>query len=432
MGITVSGGTPIPIGTPWSRYSPIQQRIDISPFLSLEYFEIWRLQPSVRRVVSFLARNIAQLGIGVFERQSEAERAKVFEHPLAKLLYRPNPKMTPYRFKSTLIHDLGIYDVAYWRKLRVGSKLVGLQHLPPRLVTPDNYNSPGISPTAFKLAGPAGSAGEVIPADDVFYVRGYGGIYDIGISPLESLRQILREEWSASDMRDQIMRNGARMSGYLSRPKEAPAWTKEARAKFKESWRSQYAGADASQAGGTPVLEDGMTFVQASQTAKDLQYIEGRKLTDEEVCRSYFIPPPMIGILDRATFANITEQHAMLYQDTLGPLLEQIEDEIDLQLLPELEPVTPERFFCEFNLREKLTGNFKDRAGIMQTAVGGPWLTINEARALDNRPPVEGGDELIKPLYLTQNGDQNPIPADDQAPEQPADNEATDELDDDE
>lgn len=79
----------------------------------------------------------------------------------------------------------------------------------------------------------------------------------------------------------------------------------------------------------------------------------------------------------------------MLYQDTLGPLLEQIEDEIDLQLLPELEPVTPERFFCEFNLREKLTGNFKDRAGIMQTAVGGPWLTINEARALDNRPPVE-------------------------------------------
>ncbi|SKU95573.1 Uncharacterised protein [Mycobacteroides abscessus subsp. abscessus] len=45
---------------------------------------------------------------------------------------------------------------------------------------------------------------------------------------------------------------------------------------------------------------------------------------------------------------------------------------------------------------------------------------------------MEGGDDLIKPLNLTQNGDRNPIPADDQAPEQPADNEATDELDDDE
>lgn len=433
MGITVSGGLPIPIGTPWSRYSPTQQRIDISPFLSLEYFEIWRLQPSVRRVVSFLARNVGQLGIGVFKRESDTERAKASDHPLAKLLARPNPKMTPYRFKSTLIHDLGIYDVAYWRKIRVGSKLVALQHMPPRLVTPDNYNTPGLSPTAFKLAGPIGGADDtIIPAEDVFYVRGYGGIYDIGISPLESLRQILREEWSASEMRDQIMRNGARMSGYLSRPKDAPEWSKPARDRFKASWRAQYSGADASQAGGTPVLEDGMTFVQASQTAKDLQYIEGRKLTDEEVCRSYFIPPPMIGILDRATFSNITEQRSMLYTDTLGPILEQIEDEIDLQLLPEVEPVTPERFYCEFNIRDKLTGNFKDRAAVMQPAVGAPWLTRNEARAMDNRPPIEGGDELIMPLNLTQNGDPNPIPADDQAPADQADGEATDELDDNE
>ncbi|CPR79297.1 phage portal protein [Mycobacteroides abscessus] len=433
MGVTVSGGLPIPIGTPWSRYAPIQQRIEISPYLSLEYFEIWRLQPSVRRVVTFLARNIAQLSLGVYERESDTERAKLSDHPLAKLLGRPNPKMTPYRFKSTLIHDLAIYDNAYWRKIRVGGKLVGLQHLPPRLVTPNNYNTPGLSPTEFKLAGPIGGVDDtIIPAEDVFYLRGYGGIYDIGISPLESLRQTLREEWTASEMRDQIMRNGARMSGYLQRPREAPEWSTTARRKFKEAWRSQYSGPDASQAGGTPILEDGMEFKAASQTAKDLQYIEGRKLTDEEVCRSYFIPPPMVGILDKATFSNIQEQHVMLYQDTLGPLLEQVEDEIDLQLVPEIEPVEPERFYAEFNLREKLTGNFKDRAGIMQTAVGGPWLTINEARAMDNRPPVEGGDELIKPLNVTQNGDQNPIPADDQAPGDQADDEATDELDDDE
>jgi hypothetical protein len=44
-------------------------------------------------------------------------------------------------------------------------------------------------------------------------------------------------------------------------------------------------------------------------------------------------------------------------------------------------------------------------------------MTINEARALDNRPPVEGGDVLIRPLNVTQAGDQNPIPA--APPEQP-------------
>jgi len=433
MGLTISGGMPIPIGTPWSRYSPIQQRIDVSPLLSLEYFEIWRLQPSVRRAVSFLARNVAQLGLGVYERESDTDRARVSDHPLAKLLGRPNPQMTAYRFKSALMHDLGIYDVAYWRKIRQGSKLVGLQHLPPRLVRPDNYNTPGLSPTQFMVAGPLSQDGKPIPAEDVFYLRGYGGVFDIGVSPLESLRQILREEWSASEMRDQTMRNGARLSGYLKRPAAAPPWSPEARDRFKTAWQQQYSGADASQAGGTPILEDGMEFQEASQTAKDLQYIEGRKLTDEEVARSYFIPPPMVGILDRATFSNITEQRSILYTDTLGPLLEQIEDEIDLQLLPEMEPVQPERFYSEFNIREKLTGNFKDRAAVMQAAVGGPWLTRNEARAMDNRPPIEGGDELIMPLNLTQNGDQNPVPADDEPThDEPTDDEATDQLDDEE
>ena len=153
-----------------------------------------------------------------------------------------------------------------------------------------------------------------------------------------------------------------------------------------------------------------MTFNPVSQTAKDLQYIEARKLTRQEVASAYFIPPPMIGILDNATFSNITEQHKMLYQDCLGPWLTMITEEIELQLIPDFEPA-PERFYVEFNLREKLTGSFEERADAIQKSVGGPTMTVNEARALDNRPPIDGGDDLIRPLNVTQNGNQNPIPA---------------------
>jgi phage portal protein BeeE len=100
----------------------------------------------------------------------------------------------------------------------------------------------------------------------------------------------------------------------------------------------------------------------------------------------------------------------MLYQDTLGPWLQMITEDIQLQLLPDFEPA-PARFYVEFNLREKLTGSFEERAEAIAKAVGGPTMTVNEARALDNRPPLEGGDELIRPLNVTQNGDQDPIPA---------------------
>jgi HK97 family phage portal protein len=123
------------------------------------------------------------------------------------------------------------------------------------------------------------------------------------------------------------------------------------------------------------------------------------------------MPPPMVGILDHATFSNITEQHKMLYQDTLGPWLSMIQDEIALQLIPDFEPVRPGRFYVEFNLREKLTGSFEERSGSIQKGVGAPWMTVNEARAMENRPPIEGGDELVRPLNVTQNGDQDPIQA---------------------
>lgn len=385
------------------------QRIALSSTFSADYHQIWRTQGSVRMVVTFLARNIAQLGLPVYHRAGDSDRKRLQDHPLAKLLRQPNPWTTRYRFINALVHDFAIHDVAYLLKTKVDGSTVGLVRLPPMLVTPKGEN--WLTPDEFEVAG--SKARRRYPADQVVYFRGYGagaGIDDAGVSPLEALRQTLREEWTGSQMREQIMRNGSRASGYLERPAAAPPWTSEARERFRTQWQSQYVGDNAAQAGGTPILEDGMTFNDVSQTAKDLQYVEGRKLTREEVAAAYFIPPPMVGILDHATFSNITEQRKMLYTDALGPWLTMIQDEIALQLIPDFES-KPDEFYAEFNLREKLSGDFVSRQDAITKAVGGPTMTINEARALDNRPPIDGGDELIRPLNVTQNGDQNPIPA---------------------
>lgn len=387
---------------------PSPQRIQLSGSFAADYFEIWRTQESVRTVVSFLARNIAQLGLHLYQRNGDNDRERVTDHELARLFRRPNPWTTRYRMINGLIHDLAIYDVAYWSKTKVDNKTRGLVRMPPQMVAPKGDN--WLTPEYFEVRGRNGT--KEIAADQMVYFRGYGGTEDAGVSPLESLRQMLREAWTASEMREQIMKNGARASGYIERPADTPGvtpWSTKAKQRFKEDWQSQYAW-NGPQAGGTPILEDGMSFKAASQSAKDLQYIEGMKLTREMAASAYFIPPPMVGILDHATFGNIEEQHKMLYQDCLGPWLIMTTEEIELQLIPDFVS-NPDEYYAEFNLREKLTGDFVTRAAALQTAVGGPYLLINEARAMDNRPPVEGGDELIKPLNVTQNGDQNPVPA---------------------
>ena len=380
-------------------------RIQLSTTYSADYAEIWRTQESVRTVISFLARNVAQLGLPLYERVGDADRQRLQDHPLAKMLRQPNPWTSRYRFISALVHDFSIYNNAYWLKTKFPNGEGGLVRIPPPIIKTSGTD--WLTPGAFEVRGNRGV--QIYPRDQIVYFRGFGVDADEGISPLEALRRTLREEFTAGEMREQTMRNGARMSGYLVRPKDAPEWSDTARDRFKRSWQAQYSGSGPG-AGGTPILEDGMSFTPVSQTAKDLQYIEGRKLTREEVAAAYHIPPPMIGILDNASFANITEQHKMLYQDCLAPLLVMIEEEIELQLMPDFEP-QPDRFYVEFNLREKLTGSFEERADAIQKAVGGPTMTINEARSLDNRPPIDGGDVLIRPLNVTQNGNPDPIPA---------------------
>lgn len=402
MAFVVSAGSLAGLTRPaLSRASSVKLTND----LTLDYAALWRSQGAVRTVVDFLGRNIASLGLHQFERVSDTDRKRVTDTGLAQLLGKPNPYTTTYRLMDALVRDFGIYDRAYWLKVRMTGtdQIQGLLRLPPSRVEPvgDNW----MWPDAFEFRGDKGKRS--FAASDVVYFRGYDPDGDRGgSSPIESLRRVLAEEYEAGRMREATLRNGARMSGYITRPATAPAWSDTAANRFRQAWRSQYAGASGSDVGGTPVLEDGMSFVSASQTAEQLQYVEARKLTREEVAAAYFIPPTMVGIMDSATFSNIKEQHKHLYQDTLGPWLQMIAQEIELQLLPDFPD--SKGTYLEFNLAEKLRGSFEEQAAQLQTSTGGPFMTRNEARALSNLPAIEGGDELIVPLNVITGGQASP------------------------
>lgn len=375
------------------------RRLALATDYFADYAEIWRRQSEVRTVVDFLARNIASLGIHVFERLDDTDRKRLTDHPLAQLLASPGlagmPK-TRYRLIDALVHDKAIYDRAYWWKVKGGSR--SLVRLPPRMVTPKGDS--WLYPDYFEVRGNKGK--QDVPADQVVYFHGYDPDGETeGVSPLESLRITLAEAYASSQMRTGLMKNGARLSGYIKRPAPVPPqspWSDRARERFREQWQQQYTGSG-EQVGGTPILEDGMDFIQVSATPKDLQYVDVRKLTREEVAAAYHIPPPMVGILDHATFSNIEEQHQMLYQDTLGPWLEEIKLEIEQQLLPDID--TNPNVYVEFNLAAKLAGSFEEQVETLSTAAGGPIMTRAEARSRLNLRHLDGTDQLVMPLNLS-------------------------------
>lgn len=376
--------------------------IKVTEDYTADYASIWLGHGSVRTVVDFLGRNIASLGLHVFQRAGDTDRRRMTDHPLAQLLSQPNPWTTHYDFFDAMVRDLAIFERFLAVKLKSESGKVGLMRIAPHMFTP--VGGTWFRAEAFEVKGGQGKV--TYSADQVVYISGYSPKGDIGgVSSIESLRSILAEEYEAARMRAQTFRSGARISGYLKRPKEAGTWTKEARDRFRTGWRSQYTG-NGPQSGGTPVLEDGMDFIAAAQSARDLQYIESRKLTREEVASAYFIPPPMLGLLDKATFSNIKEQHKHLYQDTLGPWLQRIAQSLQLQLRDDFDGSAD--LYLEFNLEEKMRGSFEDQAQQIQSATGGPWMTRNEARAMRNLPAIEGGDELITPLNVITGGQASP------------------------
>jgi phage portal protein BeeE len=216
---------------------------------------------------------------------------------------------------------------------------------------------------------------------------------------------VLAEEQAAGDYREHFWRNAARMHGIIERPRDAPEWSDAARARFKAEFEALYSGGENS--GKTAILEEGMEWKEAAFNAQESEYLGGRKLTREECARAYHIPLPMVGILDHATFSNIKEQHKQLYQDSLGPWLAMIEEDVDLQLLPEFEDSAG--VYVEFNISEKLSGSFEEQTQALQSAVGRPWMTANEARARLNLPSLGGtADELVVPLNVLVGGMASP------------------------
>jgi HK97 family phage portal protein len=385
------------------------------PGAAQTYAAMWRTQPNVRTCIDFLARNVAQLGIHVFRRVSDTDRVRLYDHPLAVTLGHPNPSITRYRLIETLMQDLGVFMNAYWLKVRVPApQRIGLVRLPPEEVSIRGV----LAATGYVWTPTGGSPIDLAP-DRLVAFGGYdpcGGLQ--GVSPLETLRRILAEDAASAEYRETFWTHAAQLGGVIERPVTAPPWNREQRDTFRTSWQDRYTGI--SNAGATPILEDGMTWKAAGATFEDAEYITTRKLNREEVAAAYHIPLPMVGILDHATFANIKEQHKQLYQDSLGPWLTMIETEIERQLLPEFTDTA--RVYVEFNIGEKLQGDFTETAQSLRQLVGTPIMTQNEGRARLNLPAIAdpSADQLSTPLNMgnpggnpgaTATGDQ-PAPAD--------------------
>ncbi|WP_411731726.1 phage portal protein [Paeniglutamicibacter sp.] len=362
---------------------------------------IWKTQPSIRKVVSFAARQFASIPWHAYVRVDDTDRRRKSGSPAENVMGKPAPLISGYSLWNTLAVDRLLYDICL--AVLVDGQLV---RIPPRLI---RIRSDFVGrPVQVLIETPPGMEDLDVTLAPKILAWGWHADKAGGVSPMFTLAGILEENLRSVEWRTAQWENGPKMSGVLTRPVpvagQAKRWDETQRDRFLEVWKTWR---DAPKAGGTPILEDGMEYEQLDGlNPKDAQDIEGRRLTDAEVASAFHIPPELVGARD-GTFSNIDAFRQMLFGPTLGPLFQEMQQAVNAGGVVQALDATP-RLYLEMNRESAMAGSFTEQARVFQTLTGGPVMTRAEARARLNLPFIEGTDELVVPMNVTEGGQASP------------------------
>ena len=349
---------------------------------------------AVYACVRILAEAVASLPLHVYEYQDDGGKKLVHDHPLYYLLHdEPNPEMTSFVFRETLMSHLLIWGNAYAQIIRDGAgRVLGLYPLLPDKMDVQRddkgniyyvYSRNSDENPMFKEYGNIR-----LKAEDVLHIPGLGFDGLIGSSPIAMAQNAVGMTLACEEYGASFFANGANPGGVL----EHPGVLKDP-SKVRESWNSVYRGV--SNAHKIAVLEEGMKYQQIGIPPEEAQFLETRKFQVNEIARLYRIPPHMVGDLDKSSFSNIEQQSLEFVKYTLDPWVIRWEQSLQRSLLL---PGEKGKYFIKLNVDGLLRGDYQSRMNGYAVGRQNGWFSANDIREMENMNPIpdeEGGN-----LYL--------------------------------
>ena len=349
---------------------------------------------TVYACVRILAEAIAGLPLHTYRRLSDGAKEKAIDHPLYYLLHsEPNPEMTSFIFRETMMSHLLLWGNAYAQIIRNGKgEILALYPLMPSRMTVDRASNGEIYYTysTYKSDNPTfKSTGQVyLKKEDILHIAGLGFDGLVGYSPISMAKNAVGMALACEEYGAKFFENGASPSGVLEHPS-----TIKNPDKLRESWNSLFQGSSNSHR--VAVLEEGLSFKPISISPNEAQFLETRKFQIDEIARIFRIPPHMVGDLERASFSNIEEQSLEFVKYTLNPWISRWEQAIQRSLFLDSEK---REYFVKFNVDGILRGDYESRMNGYATARQNGWMSANDIRELENMDLIP--DELGGNLYL--------------------------------
>ena len=356
---------------------------------------------AVYSCVRILAEAVAGLPLHLYKYTESGGKEKAIDHPLYLLLHdEPNPEMSSFVFRETLMTHLLLWGNAYAQIIRNGkNEVIALYPLMPNKMSVDRdehgqlyYTYQRSNEEAPTMKG----SSVILKPSDVLHIPGLGFDGLVGYSPIAMAKNAIGMAIACEEFGAKFFANGAAPSGVL----EHPGTIKDP-SRVRDAWQSQFGGS--SNSGKVAVLEEGMKYTPISISPEQAQFLETRKFQINEIARIFRVPPHMVGDLEKSSFSNIEQQSLEFVKYTLDPWVIRWEQSIMRSLLTPEEKKT---YYAKFNLDGLLRGDYQSRMNGYAIGRQNGWMSANDIRELENLdriPEEEGGD-----LYLI-NGNMLPM-----------------------
>ena len=356
---------------------------------------------AVYSCVRILSEAIASLPLHLYRYTDSGGKEKATDSPLYFLLHdEPNPEMTSFVFRETLMTHLLLWGNAYAQIIRNGKgEVTALYPLMPDRMTVDRDENGRLyyEYIVSSYDAPINKKSTVrLQPFDVLHIPGLGFDGLVAYSTIAMAKNAIGMAIACEEYGAKFFANGAAPSGVL----EHPGTIKDP-SRVRESWTQTFGGSANSHK--VAVLEEGMKYTPISISPEQAQFLETRKFQIDEIARIFRVPPHMVGDLEKSSFSNIEQQSLEFVKYTLDPWVSRWEQNLVRSLLTTDEK---KKYFIKFNVDGLLRGDYQSRMNGYATARQNGWMSANDIRELENLDRIsaeEGGD-----LYLI-NGNMLPL-----------------------
>lgn len=336
--------------------------------------------------VSVITRAVSTLPLKIYEKQNGSARREATEHRLYDILHSiPNEEMTSVDFRSAMQSHLTLRNQSFAIIRRDGMGRVydmwpvlncDIQPFRKKSTKELMYYHDGFD----------------YKASDILHLKGLTMNGVKGLDPTSTCKDVFALALALDE-------NAAKFFANSSRPGltiEAPgALSDEVINRLRKQIDEKHNGAE--NAYRTLILEAGMKAANSRSENRDSQFDESRDRQDKAIARIFGVPPHKVGIMGDATFSNIEQQNIEFVTDVLCPIVTVWEQAMMHKLLT---PAERKKYFISMNVDGLLRGDIATRFEAYHKAFQDGIFSVNEIRALENRNPVEGGDQHFRPLNL--------------------------------